>query len=172
MINSQSARMSYASYAASIEVESPFRLYSQTSFSSDLKIGAEKPTHQLFQCQQLFQSQQQQSQRQHLIQQHMSSSKLQQHGSQQLQRFRIKWPLVLGALLVAVFVAAALMFTPLGWPVLPHPTHTAVSSSVAVRLLCHSPLSNWLVCVLCGCPIRVTPLTHPSVTVRLLSPHS
>jgi hypothetical protein len=114
--------MSYAAYAASVD-ESPFKLYSQASFSYDLKIG--QPSH----CQLLLQQQRQQSQQRTFLQQHICS-KLQQHGSQQLHRCRIKWPVVLGSLLVAAVVAALLMFTPLGKP-LSHPStgaNTMVSS--------------------------------------------
>lgn len=119
--------MSYSGYSASIPDASPFKLYSQTSFGSDLKIG--EPSHfQLNLCQQ----QQQFHLKQHLQQQHLQQhQKLQQSSSQQMQRLRISWSMVWIALLLAAVVAALIAFTPLGLPVLPHQHKTWSSSSTA-----------------------------------------
>jgi hypothetical protein len=118
--------MSYCDYSASIPQTSPFELYSQTSFGSDLKIG--QPTH--FQLN-LLQQQQQALQAGHLKQQ--LCLKLQHSGSQQLQRLRVSWLLIWGALLVAAVVAVLLAFTPLGWPVLPHQHQSWSSSQTAIQ---------------------------------------
>jgi hypothetical protein len=108
--------MSYSSYSASVD-SSPFRLYSQTSFSSDLKIG--QPNHFQFN---LLQDKQQQHQKQHLQQQ--LCAKLSQQSSQQMKRIRSRWYAAVAALLLAVIVGVLLAFTPLGWPVLPHRHHS------------------------------------------------
>jgi hypothetical protein len=111
--------------SASIPQTSPFKLYSQIGFGCDLKIG--QPTHFHFN---LLQQQQQALQAGHLKQQ--LCLKLQHSGSQQLQRLRVTWSLIWGALLVAAVVAVLLAFTPLGRPMLPH-QHQSWSSQTAVH---------------------------------------
>ena len=103
----------YAQYAASVK-ESPFTLYSQNSFSSDLKIG--QPQKQQQHQVSLQQHNQQQHQRQHLQQQlqHKTVHHVHQQGSQQL--WRPARSLVWCAMLMLTVVAALFAFAPASYP--------------------------------------------------------
>lgn len=123
-VSNHQIKMSYCTYSASISPQSsPFQAYSQCSFGSDLKIG--QPDHFEFN---LYQQQQQASQKQHLLQQHTHQLS-QSLSSSRSGRPAWSYPLCI-ALLLAGAVAALLAFTPLGWPMgLAGQRHSSWSSS-------------------------------------------
>lgn len=106
----------YAGYAASISKESPFRLYSQKSFSCDLSCDLRIPDQSApVQPKVVLQQHQQQQHQKHHLQQQLQQRVL-QHTQSQQQRFNVTWSLVWCALLVTAIAGAMFAFAPLSYP--------------------------------------------------------